>query len=70
MDNQCRECKHRFSRFSDLRKHVKKFHIQKLDKIAPLKVKSYKFQCTHCKKNFNHKRNMTVHLRKTHPEGK
>ena len=67
--NVCSVCKQTFKRFADLRKHVKKFHLQELDKIAPLPIKSYPFQCQYCRKNFSEERNLTMHL-KTHKESK
>jgi hypothetical protein len=57
----------------DLRKHVKKFHAEKLDQIAPLKkhsnsskTKTYNFSCDICEKNFNHKKHLTFHKKNHH----
>lgn len=66
MENQCRECWKTFSKYSNLRKHIKTFHGSMLEELAPLKKSnSFKFTCEHCHKNFSHKRNLNFH-QKTH----
>lgn len=63
-ENKCVECKRVFKNYSVLRRHVKRFHSEKVNELSPLKrsLKTYKFNC-HCGKNFTHRFNYVRHLR-------
>ena len=63
----CKQCKIKYSRFADLRKHIKNKHPGELDKLAPIKNSSYKFSCN-CGKTFNQRNNFNLHLTTHHPE--
>lgn len=65
---KCIECKSSFSNTSNLRKHIRKFHAEKSNLLAPRRYKissNSLFTCDNCGKIFNHKHNFQQH-KKTH----
>ncbi|KAF2887375.1 hypothetical protein ILUMI_18798 [Ignelater luminosus] len=65
---KCSECKTIFKGLYSLHRHVRKFHKEKLNEIAPLEKhswdtaeKSYNFTCNICRRNFTHKRHFIFH---------
>ena len=55
----CTECNRSFGRKADLRKHVKVFHKEKIEEIAPaVTKKQFPFCCKYCSKNFSHQRSL------------
>lgn len=63
MDNllQCSDCKRTYKRSGDLKRHVKKCHIEKTDAIKVLP-----FKCNNCSKQFRHRATLELHLRRVH----
>lgn len=66
---QCRACKTFFLNESNLRRHVKRFHNEKFDQLAPFRYKkpeNYNYKCHICGKNFSKLKNKTYHLKRAH----
>ncbi|KAK9878946.1 hypothetical protein WA026_003767 [Henosepilachna vigintioctopunctata] len=67
---KCYVCESSYSNISNLRKHLRKFHPEKLSDIAPLLKDNtnFKYPCDQCSKKFNCIRNFKYHQRKCHPD--
>lgn len=64
-NNFCAECQTKFNNTSNLRRHVKQYHADKITELAPITYKNkenYNFCCTICKKHFNHLPNLHLHM--------
>ncbi|KAL1488526.1 hypothetical protein ABEB36_014991 [Hypothenemus hampei] len=64
----CNECGNNFHNMSNLRRHIRQFHQNKLQDLAPLHRKqssNFLFTCAVCGKNFNKKNHLQFHM-KTH----
>ncbi|CAH1114710.1 unnamed protein product [Psylliodes chrysocephalus] len=67
-NNTCITCKKTFSTYSNFRIHVKRFHPDKLDEIAPTKSFHIAAVCNECGKTFSKYSNLTKHVKKFHPD--
>ncbi|XP_048526115.1 zinc finger protein 436-like [Dendroctonus ponderosae] len=68
MTNECSVCQKKFSKHSNLRCHVKKFHPDLLNEVAPNKVFKCSAVCNKCNKTFTMKSNLKQHVLKFHAE--
>ncbi|XP_045468446.1 zinc finger protein Xfin-like isoform X2 [Harmonia axyridis] len=66
--NSCDICKRSFSDRKNLRKHIKKFHPDKLEELAPLKTFECAAICEMCAKTFVRNSALMQHIRKYHAD--
>lgn len=65
MNSECKECRKSFSNSSNLRKHIKKFHEQKLTELLPYKIKYVTKKFTQvCARNFDQEKHLRFHNKK------
>ncbi|KAB0804500.1 hypothetical protein PPYR_01470 [Photinus pyralis] len=64
----CEICKVTFSKQSNLRAHVKKFHPDQLTKLAPYKTYKSAAVCNGCEKSFVKYSNLVQHVKRFHPD--